>query len=255
MSLKLSIVTPTYNSGQYIADTLHSIHDQEYTNFEHILFDGKSSDNTIDIVKKYSKIDWVSEPDKGQTDALNKGFKRASGDIFAWQNADDLYLPGTFEFVAQFFSDNPKVDIIYGPYDLIDEGNKIITKVDPIEWNEWKFKHWRFVPMQPTVFWRKEVHDAIGTLDTSLKYTMDVDFFAKALNKGFVYRKVPKTLGQFRVHQESKTQNDSNWSEIKKELLEVMQRNFDYTALDQIIFNWYFYRSRIAGRIKKGLKI
>src|SRR4051812_24806692 len=99
MSLKISIVTPTYNSALYIRETMESIHSQSYKNFEHIVMDGLSKDNTVAIVEEYPNAKVISEKDSGQSDALNKGFKLVTGDILAWQNADDLYCPNAFQTV------------------------------------------------------------------------------------------------------------------------------------------------------------
>lgn len=252
---EISIITPTYMSGAFIEKTIKSINAQKKELFEHIVIDGCSNDGTQEVLKKYKDISWVSESDSGQTNAINKGFKMAKGNILAWQNADDLYLPGAFEYVVDFFENNPDVDIIYGPYELIDEKGNYLLTVNPIKWHDWKFKHWRFVPMQPTVFWRRKVYEAIGELDENLKYTMDVDFFAKVVNYGFKFKKVGKVLGQFRIHNESKTQNADNWKEIKSELTTVLSKNFNFSKINHMIFNFYFFRSRISNNIRRRLKL
>ncbi len=107
---KISIVTPSYNSAEFIEDCIQSVLKQNYPNFEHIIIDGGSTDGTVEILKKYPHLKWISEPDEGQSDALNKGFKKAEGDIIGWLNSDDVYLPGTFNKVADILS-NDKIDI------------------------------------------------------------------------------------------------------------------------------------------------
>ena len=253
--MKISIVTPSYNSGSYIEETIQSIQNQTYTNIEHIIIDGNSADRTIDIVKKYNNIHWISEPDTGQSNAINKGFKLATGDILAWQNADDLYLPDTFKTVVEYFENNPDIDIVYGYYKLIDEKSRWICDVKPVRWSVWKFKHRRFVPLQPTVFWRRKVQEKVMPLDESLHYTMDVDFFAKAVINHFRFELIPEYLGAFRVHKDSKTQNKNNESKVKKELLTVLSRNFNYTFLNKCIFHFFYYRARIAGTIKQNISL
>jgi len=195
--MKISIVTPTYNSENYVQQTLDSIHNQSYKNIEHIVVDGLSTDKTLDIVKSYPQIKWTSEKDNGQSHAINKGFRMATGDIFAWQNADDIYCENALETVVNFFTNNPDVDVVYGSYKLIDSEGNWICDVNPIEWNEWLFAHGRFVPLQPTVFWRKRVADEVGTLNEELHYCMDVDFFARAVKRGFRFAKIPAVIGAF----------------------------------------------------------
>lgn len=249
--MRISIISPSFNSGQFIRETLDSIHNQTYTNFEHIIIDSCSTDNTSEIIKDFGNVTFVSERDTGQTEALNKGFNLSRGEILAWQNADDLYLPGTFKKVVQFFQENANVDIVYGYYKLIDENGKWICDVKPVEWDVWKFKHFRFVPMQPTVFWRRRVYETIGDLNESLNYTMDLDMFAKAVNAGFNFKLLPEFLGEFRVHRNSKTQNKNNRVDIKRETLQVLRVNFDYNILNTLIFYFFYHRSELASVLKR----
>jgi glycosyltransferase involved in cell wall biosynthesis len=248
--MKISIITPSYNSEKYIAETIESVKNQSYKNFEHIVIDGLSSDTTVKILHQYPHLHWISERDNGQTDAINKGFRLANGDILAWQNADDLYFPHTFERVIDYFKNNPQVDIVYGYYDLIDSESKFICKVKPIAWNYWLFKHGRFVPMQPTVFWRRKVYEEIGDLDTSLHYCMDVDFFAR-VSKKFKFSLIPEFLGKFRVHENSKTHNENNHNEVYDEYNQVMIKNFNLTVVDQIIMRLF----KLRGELIKKLRI
>lgn len=248
--MMISIITPTYNSAPYLRETLKSIHDQSYKNFEHIVIDGHSKDDTCSIVAVFENVLLVSEADSGQSDAINKGFRRLKGDIIAWQNADDTYLPGAFESVIKFFNDNPEVDLVYGYYQLIDSSSQWICDVYPMNWNEWMFKHGRFVPLQPTVFWRRRVFESIGLLDESLHYCMDVDYFARALNKGFKFARIPLVLGQFRVHNESKTQNWHNEKVVRREYKSVLAKHFDYGIIDSLVFDFFQLRAKVTKTIK-----
>lgn len=248
--MKISIVTPTFNSAKYIKETIDSIHQQSYTHIEHIVIDGLSSDNTVEIVKSFRQIKVISEKDSGQSEALNKGFKMADGDILAWQNADDTYLPGAFQTVVDYFSQNPEIDIVYGYYQLIDSSSKWICDIYPIEWNKWLFAHGRFVPLQPTVFWRRRVFQRVGLLKENLHYCMDVDFFSKAALEGFLFKRIPQKLGQFRIHTQSKTQNKSNEQRVKQEYKRVLSDNFRYNFLDKCFFELFHYRSKLAKGVK-----
>jgi len=251
--MKISIVTPTYNSERYVQQTLDSIHNQSYKNIEHIVVDGLSTDKTLDIVKSYPLIKWISEKDNGQSDAINKGFGMATGDILAWQNADDIYCENALQIVVDFFIKHPEVDVVYGYYQLIDSESNWICDVYPIAWSKWLFAHGRFVPLQPTVFWRREVSDKVGVLDEKLHYCMDVDFFARAVKHGFCFARIPAMLGAFRVHTESKTQNKSNEKKVNSEFKSVLSMHFDYTWFDFFLFNFFKWRAVLGKYIKVKL--
>jgi glycosyltransferase involved in cell wall biosynthesis len=247
--MKFSIVTPSFNSAAYIEATLRSIADQGYPDVENIVMDGGSRDGTVDILRRFPGVTWTSEKDAGQSDALNKGFRRCTGDILAWQNADDLYLPGAFAAVAECFRSHPEVDVVYGDYQLVRGDGSWLCDVRAVEWNPWLFSHGRFVPMQPTAFWRRRVYEQIGDLDVGLHYCMDVDFFAKAA-KRFKFRRIPAMLGQFRVHEGSKTQNRANDRKVKAEHHKVLSAHFGYGPVDSAIFHLFRVRSRLAQTVK-----
>lgn len=246
----ISIVTPTFNASKYLQQTIDSLQKQTWRHFEHIVVDGKSTDGTVEVLQKNRHLKWISEKDNGQSDALNKGFRMTIGDILAWQNADDVYLDHTFEIIAGFFKNNPSIGLAYGDYQLIDENSAWICDVHPPKWNKWLFVHGRFVPLQPTVFWRRTVYEKVGDLDTSLHYCMDVDFFCKA-SKYFEFAHIPEILGQFRVHKESKTQNNSNYVKVLAEYKSVLSRNYYYTQIDSILFYLFQKRKRLASYIKR----
>ncbi len=248
-NLKFSIVTPCFNTGKYVDETIRNIAAQTYRNVEHIVMDGGSTDNTLSILKSHPHILWTSEKDKGQSDAINKGFKRATGEIFAWQNADDLYFPDALETVADFFNKNTEVDLVYGEYQQISPDGSWICDVHPPAWNPWLFGHGRFAPVQPTVFWRRHVFEAYGELDLGLNYCMDIDFYSQS-SKKFRFARIQKMLGKFRVHDDSKTQNPENERKVYLEYRKVLARNFSYGPLDYLAFNGFYYRSRIAAKVK-----
>ncbi len=254
--MRISIVTPTYNSGKFIEATLKSIHDQGYSDLEHIVIDGLSSDDTLNTLEKYkNKLKWISEKDKGQSDAINKGFRQITGEIVAWQNADDLYEEDTFQFVSEYFEANPDIGLLYGEYKEIDEDGNLICVVNSKKWSERKFKLGRFCPVQPVVFWRKSVLDEVGELDLDLHFCMDVDFYSRIVKKGFGIANVNKVLGSFRVHDESKTQNESNRLKHKREYFQVLSRHFHHRWWDRILFELYYIRSFFASKIKRALKL
>ena len=252
--MKISIVTPVYNCEKYIRETIESIKNQSYQNFEHIIIDGKSTDNTLSIIKEYNYLSLISEKDQGQTDAINKGFRLTNGDILAWQNADDTYEPETFKKVVDFFKNNKDVDVLYGSYKVIDSKSTWVCDVYNKKWNKFLFSHGRFVPLQPTVFWRRSVYEQIGELDIALHFCMDVDFFARASQK-FKFASTKEFLGSFRIHNESKTHNPINKLDVLKEMHVVLAKNFKYNFIDSSIFWLFMLRANIAEFIKtKWLK-
>jgi len=204
--LKISIVTPSYNQSKYLPFTIESVLDQQYPNLEYIIIDGGSSDQSIDIIKKYERSlsYWISEPDRGQSDAINKGWKRVHGDIIGYLNSDDLLLPGSLERVAVFFEKNKDVDFIYGNAIFIDESGKKIGRLNGHPFDLRLMLQRKITIPQPAMFFRKNLLDEIGYLDEDFHYTMDVDFCLRtAHHHTLIY--LPYDLAAMRVHSEAKT--------------------------------------------------
>jgi glycosyltransferase involved in cell wall biosynthesis len=252
--MKFSIVMPVFNGAAFIEAALYSILLQDYPAIEIIVVDGQSTDGTVALVEKlmlqYPSIRLISEKDQGQSDALNKGFRLATGDILAWHNADDLYCLDTFQTVSQAFAQKPAIDLVYGNYQLIKNDGEVICNVYPIQWNEWLFKHGRFCPVQPTVFWRRQLYERVGELNLDLYYCMDVDFYARAVVSGAKFYRIPALLGKFRVHQQSKTQDKSNETELFEEYHAVLSKNFNYQWYNTIMLNFFQLRAKLARKIK-----
>ncbi|MBE0427874.1 MAG: glycosyltransferase [Nitrospirae bacterium] len=201
----ITIVTPSYNQGQFIEETILSVKNQEYPYIEHIIIDGGSIDETLDVLKKYEQLIWVSEPDKGQSDAINKGFQKAKGDWLCWVNSDDLLLPGALEKVAKVFNKNPDVDIITGNVIYINENDFIVrcVRVPSMRWFFYRRSVGYFTA--PAVFFKKELYEKVGGLDINLHYSMDIDLWHKfRLAVAKIYH-IKEYLGAFRVHSSSKT--------------------------------------------------
>jgi glycosyltransferase involved in cell wall biosynthesis len=173
----VSIITPSYNCGEYIEKTIQSIKGQDYPNIQHIIVDGGSTDKTIDILKKYSNtISWISEHDDGMYDAINKGFELAKGEIFTYINADDYYDSNQIltRIVNQFIN-NDNIDFTYGHCTFIDHlGKFMYTYKAPKFFRKYALAFPRGFFAQPTCFWRKEVH---RNFDSSLQYVADSKFF------------------------------------------------------------------------------
>lgn len=205
---KISIITPSYNQGLYLEETIKSVLNQNYPNLEYIIIDGGSSDNSVEIIKKYEKYIsyWCSEPDKGQSHAINKGLKKATGDIFAYLNSDDLYVDRALFTVAEYFVNNLDVDLVYGDVYLIDSKSNLIKKRYELDFD---FKMgcligFGIIIPQPATFWRKKVTEKIGYFNESNHYTMDQNYWYRVA-KEFKIVHIPKFLAKFRYHESSKT--------------------------------------------------
>jgi glycosyltransferase involved in cell wall biosynthesis len=203
----VSIVTPSLDQGRFLERTLASIADQGYPAVEHLVRDGGSRDETPRILEAWAGrlASVVSEPDGGQTTALNRGFERTSGEIMAWLNADDVLLPGALHYVARYFVEHPDVDVVYGHRVLVDPddreiGRWIVPEHDPevLRWAD-------YVP-QETLFWRRRAWEKVGAqLDESFRFAMDWDLLLRFARADLTIVRLPRFLAGFRVHPEQKT--------------------------------------------------
>jgi glycosyltransferase involved in cell wall biosynthesis len=203
---KISIVTPSLNQGHFIEECIKSVVSQDYPDFEHIIIDGGSSDQTVEILKKYSHLIWISEPDNGQSDALNKGFRMAAGEIIGWLNADDKYLPGSFYKVARYMELHPEVDIVYGDYRFIDENGKITQVRKELDFDLFmlKYLHVLYIPSTAT-FFRIKIIEEKNFLREDFHYAMDYEFFLRLALKGYKFGHLQEILAEFRWHPSSKS--------------------------------------------------
>jgi glycosyltransferase involved in cell wall biosynthesis len=194
-----------------------------------MIIDGGSTDDSIDIIKKYeSRISyWMSEPDSGQTDAINKGLERSTGEIFAWHNSDDCYLPGILNYVAQVFMEHPDIDMIFGGWNFIDSNDNYLGSRSLKGYSLKKLRAGRMVPPQPAVFFRKTSIVRAGVLDVHKRQVMDYDLYVRIARTDNVLV-VSKILGNFRIHKESKTVSD--YPSQLKELIETRGKYFGVSA-------------------------
>ncbi len=207
---KISVVTPSYNQGDYIEDTIKSVLGQNYPNLEYIVMDGGSTDQTFDVLRKYEdRLTWISEPDNGQSDALNKGLRMVTGDVVAFINTDDVYEPGALLTVGQFFAQNAQADWVTGKCRNVGTDGQEIRKAITHYKNFWLrlgVQRLLFVlnyVSQPATFWRKEALEKVGLFDESLHYAMDYDYWLRMLG---TYRLhfIDQYLARFRIHPTSK---------------------------------------------------
>lgn len=199
----ISIITPTFNSCKFLKGNIESLLAQSYRNYEHIVVDGGSSDGTIDLLKRYPNLKWVSESDNGMYDAINKGIGMSSGDILAYLNADDQYFPYTLETVSEIFLKYPDVDFVYGYCRYVNESEKFLYTYRALPWMPQIVRKARYTWAQPSCFWRRRIHEEIGLFDATLKYLADSDFFRRIVARRFNGKLVRKPLAKFTVRKAS----------------------------------------------------
>jgi glycosyltransferase involved in cell wall biosynthesis len=205
---RISVITPSYNQGEFLEQTIRSVLLQGYPNLEYIIIDGGSSDDSVKIIEKYAAYltYWTSEPDRGQSHAINKGFKRSTGQIMCWLNSDDYYLPNTLMTVAESLASGT------GNYAIVGHCVQVFANDQPSITHEGKYENlqrllqfWKGYHMhQPAIFWRREVFDKIGFLDENQHYIMDFDYWVR-MARHFEFKNVDRELACFTYHDKAKT--------------------------------------------------
>ena len=249
----ITIVTPSFNQGWFIEQTIKSVLSQEGNFYlEYIILDAGSKDDSVEIIKKYDRLlkegglplkcleityKWFSEPDRGQTDALNKGLKMANGEIVAWLNSDDKYLPGTLEKVRRAFSQNPESGFVYGDVRFVDEEGKIIRThraKTGLSGTDFKYSN----PLiQPEVFFRKKLLSEIGFLDESFDVAMDYEFWTRAARQSSAFTYVDSFLAEFTVRKDAKSSALNATMYIEALLVQLKYFGFD----SWFVHNWGCY--------------
>lgn len=213
----VTIVTPSFNQARFLEATIQSVFNQTYPNIEYIIIDGGSTDNSKKIIQKYADqlAYWVSEPDKGQTEAINKGFAKATGKYLAWLNSDDTYEPHAVAEAVALLEENPELGLVYGDAHVIDENSQPMWKF-PARQTDYKKLRWGYVHIpQQSAFWRADLWKRVGPLDPSFYFAMDYDLWVR-LAEISQLRYYSRVWANFRFHDDSKTiMNDvKGWEEM-----------------------------------------
>lgn len=220
---KISIVTPSYNQAQFLERTILSVLNQNYPNLEYIIIDGGSTDGSVEIIKKYEKYlsYWVSEKDKGQSDAINKGFSKSTGEILAYLNSDDTYLPGAFLKVVNAFNKNQNADLVFGNVNHIDAWDSLIGESRFTKFNFTTLIYEGMNLLQPGSFWTRKIYEEVGGFNPDYRFCMDVDFFYRVAEIGDL-KHIREYIANFRIHKNSKGATIAHIGLVERE--EILRR-------------------------------
>ncbi|PSN16617.1 glycosyltransferase [filamentous cyanobacterium CCT1] len=208
MPLTFSVITPSYNQGKFIERTIQTVITQSGVNLEYVICDGGSNDETVDILKHYQdRLYWVSAPDDGQADAVNKGLAMTTGDIIAWLNSDDVYYPEALSKVASVFEANPEFLVVYGNADWIDDCDQVLKTFPTEPWRYNRLKEVCFL-CQPAVFFRRSLVERYGGLDKTLQYCMDYELWLRFGEHTDFYF-LPEKLAGSRMYASNKTMSQT----------------------------------------------
>ena len=225
----VSIITPSFNQGRFIEETILSVKGQDYGNIEHIIIDGGSSDETLDILRKYETeygLTWISEPDRGQSDAINKGFNLAKGSVVGWINSDDTYLPGAVSNAVKVLTARKGIDWIHGNAYWIDADGFVIGQFPVKAFNLEDLLKFGMHIAQPSIFFRRYILEKIGGLDENLHSTMDYDFMLR-MSHTFQGGFIPEFMATRRLHKFAKSVSQANtfYKETIKSLVKFFSEN------------------------------
>lgn len=239
---KISVITPSYNQAVFLERTIKSILGQDYPNLEYIVCDGGSNDGSVDIIKKYEdRITWwCSEKDKGQSNAINKGMKRATGDIVCWINSDDILLPGALNEYARLYNENPECSVFRAQTMRIDKNDNILYFHILPPLYPFFYKNGIIgVPQQSWAWKRKEVFDKIGYINEECHACMDIEFLMRQLRAGLKVAHSNKFIGAIRIYDGTKTSGDDMsdenniWTRDRK-VLKIEYADFKYNNISPI---------------------
>jgi glycosyltransferase involved in cell wall biosynthesis len=230
----VTVITPSYNQVQFLEATICSVIQQDYPNLEYLVIDGDSTDGSQGIIRSYADrlAFWLSEKDKGQSHAINKGLARSKGTILGWLNSDDVLKPGTISHVVEVFTQHNEIEVVYGHLDRIDPlGKSVPTPLlpkDKVEFDQ-HTALMECVVNQPGCFWRRSIMDKVGMLNETLHYGMDYEYWTRMLLAGAKFKRLDTTVAEFRLSASSKTVSQS--TQMAKEAISIIDNFLFQPAL------------------------
>jgi glycosyltransferase involved in cell wall biosynthesis len=238
--LLVSIITPSYNQARFLETTIRSVLEQDYPQIEYIIVDGGSTDDSPAIIRKYAdRLSWwVSEKDRGQTDAINKGFARAKGDILAWINSDDTYQPGAVREAVAYLQAHPEVGLVYGDANYINETGQVITRFPAAQTDYRRLRQGYVHIPQQSAFFRADLWRKVGPLDPSFYFAMDYDLWVRLAAVAPI-QYYPRLWANFRLHLAAKTitADDRCWPEMLR-----VHRRLGGSGFAPIVLKYYLRR-------------
>ncbi len=257
---KLSIVTPCYNTGKYIEHTLKSVLSQDYNNYEYFVIDGGSTDNTVEILKKYSKdrkyrnkFQFISEPDEGQTDAINKGLELSTGNWFAWINADDFYEPNMFSKLIKAFDENPDAGVIYGNCYAVGTDNKKIQLDKPpgnVDFD--MLKEGNPIYGQSSFFNMVALKE-VGKFNINLDYWMDYEMYLR-ISRIMKFKYIDMNIANFRIRPNQKSRDQNNLKKIQRERKKIKRRYDKRLYIEPVLKMKHFFFITLPLFLKRSKK-
>lgn len=275
--MKVSVVTPSFNQGQFIQRTLQSVATQSGAEIQHVVFDGGSTDDTVVVLKRFGNgVRWISENDKGQADAVNKGICATDGEIIGWLNSDDVYYPGAIARIVAFFEAHPKIDVVYGMADHIDVNDRAFEAYPTEPWDIARMRDTCII-CQPAAFFRRRVVERHGLLDETRQFCMDYEYWLRLAKAGATFAYLEQKLAGSRLYAENKTLGSrlkvhAEINDMQKSLFgNVPDRwlwNYAHAAIDESVDRktsprWFALRLLISatraalhwnGRFSSGMK-
>ncbi len=242
---KISVITPSYNQAQFLEQTIRSVLDQNYPNLEYIIIDGGSTDNSVNIIKKYesSLTYWISEKDNGQAEAVNKGLKRATGDIIAWINSDDYYEQETFRTISGIFTKEKDTCVVNGNCikHYLTKNKQIVDKSGAVTF-ERMLRYWKrnFCPPQPSIFFKRSVLSDVGYLQEELNFAMDLDLWLR-ISKKYAFKYIDQTFSHYLIHDLSKSGSGNGFKKFRSEWKKVCMQ---YVKSATIVQKASFYKDK-----------